>query len=61
MTRRDIEKSICTQAIPFEMEAAAYISVEAKDFITFCLNRKVDLRLSAEQLLNHPWLKKSGT
>lgn len=33
-----------------------HLSAEAQDFIRLCLNRNKDLRPSADELLQHPWL-----
>lgn len=37
------------------------VSSEAKDLVKKLLERSIDKRLSAEQALNHPWIKQQRT
>ena len=54
-TDADTMHAVQKGQLKFHLNLFANISIEAKDFIKQCLNRKVSLRPSADMLLNHPW------
>ena len=54
----EIKMAVCDEDFTFTNKREyATVSSQAKDFIMRALNKDRSERASAEQLLNHPWLK----
>ena len=49
---------ICRQEIDLNKPYFMTVSSDAKDFIRCALNKDVEKRYSAKQLLEHDWMKK---
>lgn len=56
-SQEEIFNNVLHQKLNFNPKTFDLISVEAKDLISKLLNRDITQRLSAEEALQHPWLK----
>lgn len=52
-----VEHRITTEAITFDFSPWDTVSLEAKDLISKLLEKDPALRLTADQMLQHPWMK----
>ena len=52
----EILSSVLTGSFDFKHPNWANISADAKDLITNLLNRQADMRFTAEEAFNHPWI-----
>jgi calcium-dependent protein kinase len=55
-SKPDIFQSITRSPVMFDGDIWRKVSDEAKDFIVKCLNKEKNLRPSATELLDHPWI-----
>lgn len=56
-TREELAMQIKTSKVEFDSYEWNHVSQKAKDLVLKMLNRDVKKRLSAEDVLNHPWLQ----
>jgi calcium-dependent protein kinase len=54
-TDKDILDSVKNSPLAFSEQVWETISNEAKDLVSRCLDRNPETRISAEQVLSHPW------
>lgn len=55
-TNKEIIENVLKGSFSFNTPVWAEISAEAKDLITQLLERQADMRLTAEEAYNHPWI-----
>ena len=56
--QQDLKQQILTANYTFYPSLFDNITLEAKDLIKRCLKVKPDERISADEIMNHPWLQK---
>lgn len=54
--KQEVKYLICAKEVDLTKPYFRTVSPQAKDFIMCCLNKSIDARYSAKQLLQHPWL-----
>jgi len=58
-TNKDqLYESIIREKVNFSIDVFNLVSKDSKLFINRCLERDVQKRATAEELLEHPWIKK---
>jgi calcium-dependent protein kinase len=55
-TNKEIIENVLKGSFSFNTPVWAEISAEAKDLITNLLERQADMRFTAEEAYNHPWI-----
>jgi len=56
LSEDQLRQNICNKQIDFDLPCLDCISESARDFISVCLDRNVDQRWTASQLLKHEWI-----
>lgn len=56
--KEEVKRMICNQEVDLNKPYFIHVSSDAKDFIRCALNKDIDKRYSAKQLLDHDWMKK---